>query len=131
MCDRCGTTFPSFQSYQGQIQGASAQVHHQQGGTSWKAGTHGGCCGFIHQGDLGHRQRGAGLQQPAAISPVALNRGGQHQPLDLEIAGEPAPDLLKQLFSSPAGCLLLWGIRLTDAALEVAMQTDVHGVIES
>ena len=129
--DRCGTTFPSFQSHQGQIQGASAQVHHQQSGTSGKPCTHGGCCGFIHQGDLGHRQRGAGLQQPAAIRPIALHRGGQHQPLHREIAGEPAPDLLKQLFSCPAGCFLLWGIRLTDAAFEVAMQTAVNGVIEA
>ena len=68
---------------------------------------------------------------PATTTNWGSGAGWCYSSLDREIGGQLAPDLLKELVSSPAGCLLIGGIRLTDATLEISMQADVTGVMES
>ena len=101
--DGGGPSLPPLQLHQGQIEGAAPKVHHQHAATGGKPGADCGGGGFVHQGQLGHRERTAHLPQPLAIAAVGLDRGGEHQPVRLHSGGQGPPDPLQQQGSGGLG----------------------------
>ena len=124
--DRRRPSFAAFQSDQGQIKGAAPQIHHQQPCSRRATGTHGGCGGFIDEGDVIDGQVLTGVQQPLPVAPVALHRCRQHKPSDVELLRKSSPDAVQQRFTGGFGVGTA-GIG-SDQTLEIALEPEILAV---
>ena len=125
--------FTPLQRHQCQVEGAAAEIDHEQSRARGQAGTECRGGGFVHQGDLLHRQRSTGLQQPAAVVAVGLHRRRQHQPFHPQLLGQEVPDSCEKQSAGPGGLIALVvaafvlavNLCAADVALEVPGQAGV------
>ena len=132
--DRSRFAFTPLQRHQCQVEGATAEIDHEQSRARGQAGTEGRGGGFVHQGDLLHRQLSTGLQQPAAVAAVGLHRRRQHQSFHPQLLRQETPDSCEQQGTGPGGLIALdlaafvLAVNLlcaADVALEVPGQVGV------
>ena len=126
--DRRRFAFTPLQRHQRQVEGAATEVDHEQSRSRGQAGTKGRGGGFVHQGDLLHRQCSAGLQQPVAVVAIGLHRRSQHQAFHPQGWGQVPPDPLEQQGAGPC-CPIAFvpvaRVRAADVALEVSGQVGI------
>ena len=125
MGDGGGAPFPTGKGHQREVRGSTADIDDQDAASGGEACADGGRGGFIHQGHIGDIHGFDGVQEPLAVAPVAIDGGGQHQPIRADARREVRPDLLEQQASAllrgqPAVAALTVG--LGDQPFEIPLQ---------